>query len=261
MADKEKLFNSGVLTDHREGALLPPKDKWEGKKGGFVVIECPKRIPCNPCATSCPTGAVLPFEDINDTPKINYDKCTGCGICVSRCPGLACFVIDLTYAPGKAVIKLPYELLPIPEKGQRVACLDRTGEAVAEGEVLAVTEPSKDNTYVVSVVIPAELADDIRAIKVPETPECHVICRCEEVEIETIREWIARGYDTFDELKRELRVGMGPCQGRGCRDIIMREIAKATGKTFEEIGPGTMRPPVKPIKLSLLAKDFEDNPK
>ena len=32
MADKEKLFNSGVLTDHREGALLPPKDKWEGKK-------------------------------------------------------------------------------------------------------------------------------------------------------------------------------------------------------------------------------------
>ena len=150
MADKEKLFNSGVLTDHREGALLPPKDKWEGKKGGFVVIECPKRIPCNPCATSCPTGAVLPFEDINDTPKINYDKCTGCGICVSRCPGLACFVIDLTYAPGKAVIKLPYELLPIPEKGQRVACLDRTGEAVAEGEVLAVTEPSKDTTYVVS---------------------------------------------------------------------------------------------------------------
>ena len=64
-----------------------------------------------------------------------------------------------------------------------------------------------------------------------------------------------------DELKRELRIGMGPCQGRGCRDIIMREIAKATGKTFEEIGPGTMRPPVKPIKLSLLAKDFEDNPK
>ncbi|MDO4561081.1 MAG: (2Fe-2S)-binding protein [bacterium] len=261
MADKEKLFNSGVLTDHREGALLPPQDKWEAKKGGFVVIECPKRIPCNPCATSCPTGAVLPFEDINDTPKIDYDKCTGCGICVSRCPGLACFVIDLTYAPGKAVIKLPYELLPLPEKGQQVACLNRTGEEVAKGEVIAVTEPSRDKTYVVSVVIPKELADDIRAIKVPETPEFHVVCRCEEVEMETIREWIARGYDTFDELKRELRIGMGPCQGRGCRDIIMKEIAKATGKTFEEIGPGTMRPPVKPIKLSLLAKDFEDNPK
>lgn len=85
--------------------------------------------------------------------------------------------------------------------------------------------------------------------------KANVICRCEEVEIAEIREWIARGYDTFDELKRELRVGMGPCQGRGCRDIILREISRATGKPISEISPGTMRPPVKPIKLGLLAED------
>ena len=84
----------------------------------------------------------------------------------------------------------------------------------------------------------------------------NVVCRCEEVEIEEIREWIARGYDTFDEPKRELRVGMGPCQGRGCRDIIMREIARATGKSVAEVDPGTIRPPVKPIKIGLLAKDY-----
>ena len=83
--------------------------------------------------------------------------------------------------------------------------------------------------------------------------KANVICRCEEIEIDTIREWIARGYDTFDELKRELRVGMGPCQGRGCRDIILREIAKATGKPVAELSPGTLRPPVKPIKIKLLA--------
>ncbi|OFB60669.1 (2Fe-2S)-binding protein [Synergistes jonesii] len=83
--------------------------------------------------------------------------------------------------------------------------------------------------------------------------KANVICRCEEIEIDTIREWIARGYDTFDELKRELRVGMGPCQGRGCRDIILREIAKATGKPVAELSPGTMRPPVKPVKIKLLA--------
>jgi len=79
--------------------------------------------------------------------------------------------------------------------------------------------------------------------------KANVICRCEEIEIDTIREWIARGYDTFDELKRELRVGMGPCQG----DIILREIAKATGKPVAELSPGTMRPPVKPVKIKLLA--------
>ena len=88
--------------------------------------------------------------------------------------------------------------------------------------------------------------------------KANVICRCEEIEIDEIREWIARGYDTFDELKRELRVGMGPCQGRGCRDIILRELSRATGKPISEIGPGTMRPPVKPIKIGLLAGDYRE---
>ncbi len=33
------------------------------------------------------------------------------------------------------------------------------------------------------------------------TEKKNIICRCEEIEIDEIREWIARGYDTFDELK------------------------------------------------------------
>ena len=61
--------------------------------------------------------------------------------------------------------------------------------------------------------------------------KANVICRCEEIEIDEIRKWIAAGYTEFDELKRMLRVGMGPCQGRGCRDIILRELAKATDAT------------------------------
>ena len=72
----------------------------------------------------------------------------------------------MTYAPDKAVIKLPYELTPKPEKGESVKCLNRVGEEVACGEVIAVTEPSQDKTFVVSVAIPKELADCIRAVKV-----------------------------------------------------------------------------------------------
>lgn len=87
--------------------------------------------------------------------------------------------------------------------------------------------------------------------------KANVICRCEEIEIEEIRKWIAEGYTEFDELKRMLRVGMGPCQGRGCRDIILRELAKATGRNVADIAPGTIRPPVKPIKISLLAEDCD----
>lgn len=88
-----------------------------------------------------------------------------------------------------------------------------------------------------------------------------VICRCEEVALNEIREWIDKGYHTFDELKRVLRVGMGPCQGRGCRDIILRELASATGKPLTEISPGVIRPPVKPIKLGLVAYGKDTNEK
>lgn len=165
-SDQEKLYNSGVLVGPRKGAVLPPQEAWEKKRGGYVVIECPQRIPCNPCATGCPTGAVRPFADINDNPEIDYAKCTGCGLCIARCPGLACFVIDLTYSEDKAVIKLPYELLPVPEKGDKVKCLNRVGEEVSEGEVLGVTEPFKDHTKVVSVIIPRSHVNDVRAIKV-----------------------------------------------------------------------------------------------
>lgn len=81
-----------------------------------------------------------------------------------------------------------------------------------------------------------------------------VICRCEEITLKEIREWIARDYDTFDELKRLLRVGMGPCQGRGCRDIILREISRIKGVPVTDILSGTIRPPVKPIKSCLTAR-------
>ena len=165
--DKEKLFNSGILTETGiPGAVLPPEEAWKAKNCGYVVIQCPKSIPCNPCPTGCPTGAVIPFADINDTPSIDYSKCTGCGLCVAKCPGLACFVIDLTYSEDKAIIKLPYELLPLPVKGQTVKCLNRMGEEVADGEIFLVTEPLKDSTTVLSVIVPKELAGEIRAIKV-----------------------------------------------------------------------------------------------
>ena len=86
-----------------------------------------------------------------------------------------------------------------------------------------------------------------------------IVCRCEEVTMGEVKEWIAKGYDTFDELKRLLRVGMGPCQGRGCREIIMREIARATGIPMAQVDPGTFRPPVKPVKLGVLATAKPEN--
>lgn len=164
MSDFEDLFRSGVLVEPLEGATPPPSDLWAGKKNGLVVVECPQRIPCDPCHTSCPTGAILPFADINDRPKVDHQVCTGCAICVAACPGLACFVFDLTHGPDTAVAKLPYEMLPVPEKGEIVHLLNRVGEVVGKGPVVRVTQPLKDKTRVVHVVVPKDRVMDIRAI-------------------------------------------------------------------------------------------------
>ncbi len=84
-----------------------------------------------------------------------------------------------------------------------------------------------------------------------------IVCRCEEVTLGEIRKCIEAGYATFDEIKRLLRVGMGPCQGRGCREIVLREISRATGVPLGKLHPGTFRPPAKPVPLKLLVEEKE----
>ncbi|MBM7613745.1 (2Fe-2S)-binding protein [Alkaliphilus hydrothermalis] len=79
------------------------------------------------------------------------------------------------------------------------------------------------------------------------------ICRCSDLTLQDIRDLINKGYNTFDELKRISRVGMGPCQGRTCLPLVLRELSIATGKPISELCPGTFRPPIKSIKLGAIA--------
>lgn len=84
-----------------------------------------------------------------------------------------------------------------------------------------------------------------------------IVCRCEDISLEEIRELIGKGFKSFDEIKRICRCGMGPCQGRTCRDIVLREIAIAEGKRIEDLKMPTFRPPTKPVKLGLIARGEE----
>ncbi len=85
-----------------------------------------------------------------------------------------------------------------------------------------------------------------------------IICRCEDLSLEEIREWIAQGYRDLNEIKRISRAGMGPCQGRTCRNHLLRELAKAAGKPVEEMGLTTFRPPTKPLKIGKVLGVEED---
>lgn len=80
-----------------------------------------------------------------------------------------------------------------------------------------------------------------------------MICRCEDVTREMILDCIADGYETLDEIKRVTRAGMGPCQGRTCRQLIAAELSRHYGVPMEDVLMTTFRPPVKPISLGALA--------
>ena len=76
-----------------------------------------------------------------------------------------------------------------------------------------------------------------------------MICRCEDVTLTDIRQAIADGYETIDEIKRVTRAGMGPCQGRTCRSLIAMELSHYYKIPMDEIIMPTFRPPLKPVKL------------
>lgn len=81
------------------------------------------------------------------------------------------------------------------------------------------------------------------------------ICRCEDLTIDEIEQAIDEGYTTLEELKCRLRLGMGPCQGRGCLSLARRVLCEKTGKSTNEILVPTSRPPEVPVSLGTLASD------
>jgi bacterioferritin-associated ferredoxin len=82
-----------------------------------------------------------------------------------------------------------------------------------------------------------------------------IICRCEDVNLEQIHQLLEQGYTNFEDLKRLLRVGMGPCQANTCGFLIQREIATFLNKPMEEIPVHKVRPLITGVQLSKIAKD------
>ena len=159
------LERTGIPTDDDLEEVIPDKERLA--KGPVVIIECFQKIPCDPCAISCKLGAIKPFKDINDLPQVDFDKCTGCGICISSCPGLAIFVIDINYSDEKSLIKLPHEMLPLPEKGEDVYALDRDGSILGKAKVVRVLK-IKNKTNIISLEVPKSMAMKVRSIKVED---------------------------------------------------------------------------------------------
>ncbi|MFK5883470.1 MAG: 4Fe-4S binding protein [Candidatus Izemoplasma sp.] len=117
----------------------------------LAITECYEDIPCNPCSTSCPFDAIYIGKDINTQPKVDFDKCTGCGICVYNCPGLAIVVVKVI--DNKiAQFKIPYEQLPYPVAGEVWSAVNREGKVIGQCNIEKVSlSKRQDKTALVQL--------------------------------------------------------------------------------------------------------------
>ncbi|WP_200546658.1 FAD-dependent oxidoreductase [Erwinia sp. S38] len=80
-----------------------------------------------------------------------------------------------------------------------------------------------------------------------------VICRCENITLGRLRQAISQGIDTPAALKRNLRSGMGLCQGRTCSGMVAQLVEEMTGRRNTVSGFYAPRFPVRPVPIAALA--------
>jgi NAD(P)H-nitrite reductase large subunit len=80
-----------------------------------------------------------------------------------------------------------------------------------------------------------------------------LLCRCEEITLGQVMLAVANGATDLHQVKLATRAGMGYCQGRFCSALIAPVIAEATGQPLSDLLPFTVRSPIQPIPLRVLA--------
>ena len=81
-----------------------------------------------------------------------------------------------------------------------------------------------------------------------------IVCRCEEVRWKEVKAAIEHGGHDFRTLKVMTRLGMGMCQARFCWPAMARMVAEHKGCEVSEIGPVRPRPPIRPVRLDVIAE-------
>ncbi len=79
-----------------------------------------------------------------------------------------------------------------------------------------------------------------------------IICRCQDITLEEVEQAIDSGITDPEQLKRFLHIGMGPCQGRTCGQLVTRILIQKTGKSSVDIKSTSTRPPLISIPIKEL---------
>jgi thioredoxin reductase len=171
-------------------------------------------------------------------------------------------------------------------------CAGLGGNAVDEGQRVArAVAASLEGTPVVSELMPSPptVAADSGVLRLRAWMQAQIqasgldvtICQCEEVTRREIVELrapryvpahgsspcarslhalAAEGPLNQDQVKRLTRAGMGPCQGRRCREQVQALLEQVVDCAPGAVPLARYRPPVRPLPLSVLAADAEPAP-
>ncbi len=134
-----------------------------------------------------------------------------------------------------------------------LAAARAAGRAVAAPAPILVRQAARAARFGAAMTRLANPPDALLAAITPET----IVCRCEGVRRIDLEAAMAGGAVTLSGLKSVTCCGIGPCGGRICEDGVAALIAAATGRSREEIGQGTARPPLRPVPLAAVSGAFD----
>jgi len=239
------------------------------EQGVFPIFHCYQEVPCNPCTSACPVGAIRTEQDeITGLPYItDLDACTGCGSCVAVCPGLSMILVDYRDDPEHPLVTLPYEIgRERVEVGQKVPIADVDGAILGYYPVEKISVRRKyPGTLLIQAKVDKNVAKAAMGIWVQEKqiepstiyekelpPDDAIVCRCERITAGEIKAAIRNGVRDMNQLKALTRVGMGACGSKTCRPMIWR-IFKEEGIELGTVTDRVDRPLFVEVPIGMLA--------
>jgi len=251
----------------REKRKKPPRKQ----DGVFPVFHCYQEVPCNPCTSVCPVGAIKTEDDkITGLPyMVDIEACTGCASCIAVCPGLSVTLVDYRDDPEHPLVTLSHEIWrDRVTVGHKVPVTDIDGAVLGYYPVEKISTRKKyPGTLLVSVKVDRATAKSAVGIWVQEKqiapselyekelpPDDAVVCRCERISAGEIKAAIQNGVRDINQLKAITRAGMGACGSKTCRPMIWR-IFQEEGIDLGTVTDRVDRPLFVEIPIGVFAGD------